>query len=86
MMYIDRKRPNPFLSPTVLRELTGFVQKDKQIGWLRDHRWLFDVDRFGRPRVAQAYYDRRLVGIGEDTAPMPATAEKNGPDWGALRI
>lgn len=74
-------RVTDYVSAAKLRELTGFAHKGKQIGWLRDNHWLFEVNRFGRPRVDQAYYDRRMVGTGAPAKPQRSTA---GPNWAAL--
>lgn len=68
------------LSPATLRSLTGYSQKVKQIEWLCEHHWPHEVDRFGRPRVAQAYYDRRLVNLETGKRVTSDAA----PNWAAL--
>lgn len=68
------------LTPAELRELTGSPFRARQIAWLQKNGWLFAVDLSGRPRVARAYYDRRMVGIGTTEEPQ-GTAQ---PNWAAL--
>lgn len=76
-------RPSDYLSPSELHALTGSPQKRRQATWLRKNGWKFALDLYDRPRVARAYYDRRMVGIESDSAPPPASS---GPNWGALGI
>lgn len=45
-----------------IRELTGFVRVSAQIRWLRKHGWRFTVNGLGMPIVAQAEFNRHLVG------------------------
>ena len=50
------------LSVQALRELTGYKRPSCQIRWLRENGWPHAVDRTGAPVVAQAEYDRRMLG------------------------
>lgn len=50
-----------YLSAAELVDLTGARQKSAQIEWLRAKRWRFEVSREGFPRVARAYWRRRMV-------------------------
>lgn len=70
-----------FLSPAELKALTGSPFRARQIKWLASNGWLFSVDLNGRPKVAQAYFDRRMVGIE-----TPAPPEQNAPDWAAAGL
>lgn len=51
-----------FLTDDELQELTGAMRSPVQIEWLRANRWLFEISRAGKPRVARAYFERRMVG------------------------
>lgn len=45
-----------------IRGLTGYTRVSAQIRWLRRHGWRFTVNGLGMPIVAQAEFNRRLVG------------------------
>ena len=49
-----------FLTPDELAELTGYQQQSRQIRWLRDRRYPFDLGADGKPRVLRSYVERRL--------------------------
>ena len=51
-----------FLTDAELRALTDAVRSPTQIEWLRANNWLFEISRNGKPRVARAYLERRMVG------------------------
>lgn len=67
-----------FLTTSELFELTGRVQPSAQTRWLRRHRWRFVPDADGRPKVARAYHDRRMLGT-DASEPGPR------PDFEAIR-
>lgn len=75
----DDRRSGAFIAPAVLAELTGTPVRDLQVKWLQENRWPFALDRFGKPKVAQAYFDRRLVGV--EVATVIGETE---PDWSSL--
>jgi hypothetical protein len=69
-----------FLTADELRELTGYRRPSKQIEWLRERHWRFELNAAGHPRVARAYLERRMVareGAG--------AVESASPDFGAIR-
>ncbi len=45
-----------------IRDLTGYVRVSAQIRWLRKNGWRFTVNGLGMPIVAQAEFNRHLVG------------------------
>lgn len=45
-----------------LATLTGYIRASAQICWLRRHGWRFAVNALGAPIVAQAEFDRHMVG------------------------
>lgn len=45
-----------------LRDITGYVRASAQVRWLRKHGWRFTVNALGAPIVAQAEFNRHLVG------------------------
>jgi hypothetical protein len=70
-----------FITPETLRDLTGYRRPGAQIKWLRDHGWRFEVNAAGHPRVAQAYFDRKMVS----REPTGKVVDFPAPDWTAAR-
>lgn len=68
-----------FLSPDEMTALTGYVRRSGQIAWLRERGWRFELDRDGRPRVARAFMERRMVG-------ETVAQEAPEPNWAALGV
>jgi hypothetical protein len=50
------------LSKADLKTLTGYVRASAQVRWLRRHGWRFVVNALGEPVVAQAEFNRQMVG------------------------
>jgi Domain of unknown function (DUF4224) len=48
------------LSPSELNELVGSTHKKKQIYWLGQRGWRFDLDINGRPIVMRSFLEARL--------------------------
>jgi len=67
-----------FLTTDELRELTGRARPTAQVAWLRRYRWRLALDADGRPKVARAYYEHRMVS---EEPPQAATR----PDFAAIR-
>lgn len=63
------------LSDSDLRKLTGRTQPAAQARWLQRHGWRFTVNALGKPVVALAEFNRRMIG---------GSAARKEPDWGAL--
>lgn len=53
-----------FLTRAELKELTEFSHKEKQIAWLREHGWPFEIGAKGHPRVLKSY---AIVKLGAST-------------------
>lgn len=68
-----------FLTAADLEELTGYRRPSAQARWLRDHRWRFEKNAAGHPRVARAYFERRMVAREAGAVDFPP------PDWTAAR-
>ncbi len=51
-----------------LAEITGRTQPAAQIRWLKARGWLFEIGGDGLPKVATAYFDRRMV-LGDGPHP-----------------
>lgn len=64
-----------FLTPKEITALTGYERPSAQVRWLRNNGWKITVNALGRPIVALAEVNRRLVGGG---------IGKKEPNWGAL--
>lgn len=45
-----------------LQDLTGYRQAAAQMRWLTDRGWRFEIGGDGRPKVARAEYERRMLG------------------------
>ena len=67
-----------YLTDNELSELTGRRQPKRQAAWLARNCWRFALTDLGRPRVARAYWAKRLA---DDTSAVPVRAE---PDFAAL--
>jgi hypothetical protein len=67
-----------FLTEEEVRSLTGYVRPSAQVRWLRDHGWRFNVNALGKPVVALAEFNRRMV-TGSSTV-----RQKQEPDWSAI--
>ena len=68
-----------YLTGGELFELTGRRQPKRQAEWLARNGWRFAITDFGKPRVARAYWAKRLTDDAIDAA--PARVE---PDFAAL--
>ncbi len=57
---------NDFLSAAELANLVGCKANQRQVmaRWLDSHHWRYVLDKNGLPKVARAYYNRKL-GIEE---------------------
>lgn len=56
-----------FLTKDELFDLCGYKRRKEQAKWLREHRYPFEVDRHGNPKVLkEAVYSRHKL-----TAPEP---------------
>lgn len=60
-----------------LFELTGYKSAQKQVKWLLDRGWVYQLNRVGRPKVDREYYRGKM---GNQTAET-VTVE---PNWAAI--
>ena len=67
-----------FLAETDVQSLTGYRRPSAQIRWLRDNGWRFIVNALGKPVVALAEFNRRMVGG------VQRTVAQQEPNWDAL--
>jgi hypothetical protein len=67
-----------FLAEIDVQSLTGYRRPSAQIRWLRDNGWRFIVNALGKPVVALAEFNRRMVGG------VQRTLTTQEPDWSAL--
>ena len=51
-----------FLSESEVQQLTGRLRPKAQCMWLLNHGWKYTVNQLGRPVVAIAEAERKLVG------------------------
>lgn len=58
-----------------LQQLTGYQRPSAQVRWLQRHGWRFTVNALGRPVVALAEFNRRMVG---------GKVSVQEPNWSAL--
>jgi hypothetical protein len=59
-----------FLTADELRELTGAARLQGQVAWLKGHRYPFELDAKGRPKVLRAFVQTKLGGTAaNDTSP-----------------
>ena len=64
-----------FLTPAELAALTGYQIAGWQIRWLKERGWRFEVSATGRPVVARAYADQRMVGAAPSTGAVSLNLE-----------
>jgi hypothetical protein len=60
-----------------LFELTGYKSAQKQVKWLLDRGWVYQLNRVGRPKVDREYYRSKM---GNQTAEAVAVE----PNWAAI--
>lgn len=70
-----------FLTDPELVDLTGYRVSRYQVAWLTNRGWKFVTNAAGAPRVARAYFERKMVGEASSAEP-PLPARHN---FGALR-
>jgi hypothetical protein len=49
-----------FLTAEEIEQLTGYLINTKQIEWLRNRVWKYEVSRTGRPVVLRSYAESKL--------------------------
>jgi Domain of unknown function (DUF4224) len=67
-----------FLTAEELAELTDSKVRSKQIEWLDQHRWTYEISRLGKPKVLRAYAEQRLGLAG---AAPSAQTEPDFSHW-----
>ena len=50
-----------FLTPDEIFDLTGLQQPCAQKKWLAANDWIFQVDARGRPKIARAFFDKKMT-------------------------
>lgn len=68
--------PKLLMTPDELHHLTGRTQPAAQMRWLNVHGWIYTIGCDGLPKVACAYFERKLV-LGEEPSSVSV------PDQGA---
>lgn len=71
------------LSASMLAAVTGRTQTAKQIAWLREREWIFEMDAQGNILVGCLYAHLKLAGMDLTAAQMPEVA--HGFDLAAIR-
>lgn len=67
-----------FLSPDEVEVLTGFKTASRQVAWLRNKGWRFELSGSNRPVIARRYAES-LLGFGE------GLGQQARPHFDALR-
>lgn len=65
-----------FLAKDEMRELTGYIRHSMQIAWLRNNRYVFEVNKEGVPKVLRSHLIAKLT---------EAPALSAVPNFGALK-
>ena len=60
-----------FLEPKELHNLTGFKYAAKQIRWLQENGYIYEVGGDGKPKVLRSYVVTRMGGVVEPQSPGP---------------
>jgi hypothetical protein len=74
-----------FLTKDELVALTGRKKAVLQVEWLKKHRWLYETNACGAPRVARAYFERRMVGDAATPVPGPVARHNLGAHLRAVK-
>ena len=69
-----------FLLPDELEILTGFKLPARQVAWLRQKGWRFEINGNRRPIVARKYAEK-MLGCGTDEGMVAPR-----PNFNALRV
>lgn len=69
-----------FLSGAELATLTGRITSAAQVRWLETHHWIYDIGADGKPKVALAYFERRMV-YGEEKRTDNAQEDEGKKEW-----
>jgi hypothetical protein len=67
-----------FLAEKDVESLTGYRRPSAQLRWLREHGWRFAVNALGKPAIAIAEFNRRMVGG------QTSTMRHQEPNWSAI--
>lgn len=51
---------NLLLTPDEIQDLTGLQQFAAQRRWLDANGWRYTIDARGRPKIARAYFEKRM--------------------------
>ena len=65
---------NPTLPAEKLVEITGRQQVAKQMAWLQERGWVFELDANGNPLVGSLYAHLRLAGLNPADVNVPDLA------------
>lgn len=61
-----------FLTPAELEALTGFKTPARQVEWLRNKGWRFEINGNRKPVIARKYAEKMLgCGTPEETGYRP---------------
>lgn len=52
---------NLFLTQFEIADLTGLRQCAAQRRWLDANEWVYQIDSQGRPKVARAFFERKMT-------------------------
>lgn len=62
---------DPTLAPEKLAEITGRQHVSKQIAWLEEHGWVFELAADGSLVVGSLYAHLRLAGLNPADVVLP---------------
>lgn len=68
---------NEFLTPDEVRELTGSPQLKKQMSWLQDKEWQFELNHRNQILISRWYLRLKMSGISLAVIPVANQAEPN---------
>lgn len=63
--------PDPVVSHAKLAEITGRAHVTKQIAWLEEHGWHFELSADGALLVGSLYAHLRLAGLNPADVVLP---------------
>jgi Domain of unknown function (DUF4224) len=66
-----------FCTPEEIATITGYIQRSKQLAWLKANHWKHETNARGGIVIARGYAEKRM-GVGQYVEPSQ-------PEWGNLR-
>jgi len=81
-LLINADLTSEFLSHEEVKELTGTQQLKRQLTWLQERDWQFEVNHRNQIMISRWYLRWKMSGVTLSSLTLDKTTE---PDFGAIR-